>query len=145
MPALKGQVGVEGPLIEMKVMQSPQLVAELKKAGLNFAAPCIINALIGTDASSLAIDTTILQSLGIKPTGTVKVHTPSTQGDGEEMCQYDIHVVIGEGQSYPLTMVLPAIGVAIANQGFCALIGREILNHCVLTYDGPKQKFYIDY
>jgi len=145
MPALKGRVGAEGPLIEMKVMQSPQLVAQLKKAGLNFAAPCIINALIDTGASSLAIDMNILRSLGLKPTGTVKVHTPSTQGEGEEMSQYDIHVVIGEGQSYPLTMVLPAIGITIANQGFCALIGREILNHCILIYNGPEQKFHINY
>jgi hypothetical protein len=63
MPALTGQVGAEGPLIEMKVMQSPQLVAELKKAGLNFTAPRIIHALIDTGASSLAIDTNFSKAL----------------------------------------------------------------------------------
>jgi hypothetical protein len=61
------------------------------------------------------------------------------------MLQYDVHIVIGEGQAYPLAMVVPAIGVSIANQGFCTLIGREILDHCVLRYDGPKQEFFINY
>jgi hypothetical protein len=33
----------------------------------------------------------------------------------------------------------------LASQGFFVLIGRDILDSCVLTYDGPRSRFTLEY
>jgi hypothetical protein len=105
----------------------------------------VVSVLIDTGASCLAIDSHILLGMDIPAIGSVKVHTPSTQGDWDEMLQYDVHVVIGEGQLNPLQLVLPVVAVSLGSQGISALIGRDILCHCLLVYDGPQSIFSLSY
>lgn len=141
MAVLTGAIGPLGAIVEVKVMQGAQRVAALKKAGLPFATPQVIVGLVDTGASCSAIDRIVVAGLNLQHRGIVAIHTPST-GAGFVQCnQYDISLVLGESQPDPLELTLPVIESDFASQGFLALIGRDVLRRCVLTFDGPSGRF----
>jgi hypothetical protein len=69
MPTLVGSIGPWGPIIDVKVMQSNQRVAALKKAGRPFSSPYIVRGLIDTGASISALDVDVIRALGLDPRG----------------------------------------------------------------------------
>lgn len=145
MPVLTGQIALFGPTIEVKVMPSPQRVAALKKAGQAFAQPITVIGLVDTGASCSALDRTIITRLELEFRGATPIHTPSTGPAHEMRDQYDVSFVLGEAQPGPLEMTLPVIESDFASEGFFALIGRDGLRRCVLTYDGPADKFTLSF
>lgn len=122
-------------------MQSPQRVEALKRAGKSFSSPMLVQGLIDTGASCSALDSTIIRSLDLQPHGTVSIHTPSTGSAYESRAQYDACLVIGDPAELALHLVRPVIACGLASEGFQALIGRDVLDCCVLTYDGPNRCF----
>ena len=75
----------------------------------------------------------------------MSVHTPSTNGGYVQKNAYDVSIVLGEGQPNPLVKNVLAIEADLASQGFLALIGRDILEHCAFTLDGPAGMFRLDF
>jgi hypothetical protein len=141
MPVLSGRVDPRGLLVDVTVMLTPQRVAALKKTGHPFAGPVPAVGLIDTGASGSCLDLGVLGRLGIQPTGSAAIHTPSTGTQYETRDQYDVSLTLGANQQYPLTLVLPVIGSSFASEGFHALIGRDVLCYCVLTYHGHAAQF----
>lgn len=141
MPTLTGRLHPYGPIIDLKVMQSPQRVEALKKANQPYTSPVIVRGLIDTGASGLALDHRVITSLGLQYRGVTNIHTPSTGPGFEKRDEYDASFVLGETSVQPLVVTLPVIACDFATQGFFALIGRELLQHCTFTYDGPKDQF----
>jgi len=41
------------------------------------------------------------------------------------------------------TLELPLIGVQMTSQNLISLIGRDVLRHCVLVYNGPMGSYTI--
>lgn len=134
-----------GAMLPIRVMQSDQYVEALKKAGLPFASPTTILAILDTGASGSAIDKDIVNQLSLQYRGYAEIHTPSTGPNVDYRGVYDATVVIGEGLSPPLVATLPLIECEFASRGFYALIGRDILNRCVLTFDGPAGSFHLSW
>jgi hypothetical protein len=77
------------------------------------------------------------------------MHTPSTGSQPAMMNQYDVGIIIpGPTQNHPPFMLhtLAVVETALFSaQGFHALIGRDILEHCVLTYNGSTNLFILAY
>jgi len=113
----------------------------LGKAGQDIPQPVALNALVDTGASCTAVDSNVIQRLGLTPTGVAKIATPSTEGPPLEVAQYDVSIIIPPGRpgdrSFVLA-VLPVIEVKLEGQylGYTALIGRDILDQCLFIYDG---------
>lgn len=145
MPTLTGRLIPYGPIIDLKVMQTPQRVAALKRAGQSYTSPVSVTGLIDTGASGLALDFRVISGLGLQYRGVAHIHTPSTGPGYEDRDEYDASIVLGEGTPGPLVVTLPVVSCDFASQGFLALIGRELLRHCVFTYDGPKDAFTLDF
>jgi hypothetical protein len=141
MHVLKGRISKLGPMIDVKVMQSSQRVAALKRARMPYTQPVTVLALLDTGAGSSALDRQVVTSLGLGPTGIIKIHTPSTGTKYEERSLYDASLVIGEGYPTPLALTLPVLESDFASEGFLALIGRDVLDQCFLMYDGPAATF----
>lgn len=141
MAILTGKLGRLGAIVEVKMMQSEGRVEALKKAGRPFAPPIVIVGLIDTGATSSVLDYRIVSRLGLGFRGPVSVQTATTGGGFVSQDSYDVTLVLGEGQPDPLTLTVLAIEADIATQGFHALIGRNVLIRCVLTYDGPADVF----
>jgi hypothetical protein len=127
-------------------MQSPQQVGALKIAGLPFASPSVILGLIDTGASNSALDRHIITLLGLQCRGIVSIHTPSTGSGYEVRNQFDVCFILGETENPPLSITLPVVESDFASQGFYALIGRDVLDHCTdFNYKGSKNTFTLSY
>jgi hypothetical protein len=145
MPSLTGPIGHWGPMIDLKVMQTPHHAESLKALNRPVAQPSTCRALIDTGASTSVLDFRLVRSLDLLFRDTVIVHTPSTGSRREYRDTYDVYFVIGEQTDKPLTGSLTIVVSELAEQNFYALIGRDILSRCVLTYDGPRGRYELSW
>ena len=93
--------------------------------------------LIDTGASHTTVDSTLLAPLQLQPTGSVPVHTPSTNGAPVVCNQYDVELAIGAPNGAPFG--IPALAVtesSLITQGISGLLGRDVLSRCTLIYNG---------
>lgn len=134
-----------GATVFMTIMQSEQYVEALKKAGLAYATPIAVLAILDTGASVSALDSQVIAALSLQYRGQAEIHTPSTGAGVVHRDQYDATLVIGENESPPLIATIPVIECEFASRGFHALIGRDILRHCRFTYDGPTNRFGLEW
>jgi hypothetical protein len=102
--------------------------------------------LIDTGASGTCVDDTFIAQLGLQPTGTVPIMTPST-GAGLHHCdQFDVSMFIPGGNSAGhLIPALPIIATHLKNQGIDGLIGRDVLDSCTFIYNGTAKFFTLAY
>lgn len=116
----------------------------LEAAGEPIPNPRVIRALVDTGASHTSIEPSILADLGLTPTGTIEIVTPST-GDGTHTCgTYDVDLTIqGRAEEPPLRLSNMRVSTAelFARQGIHALIGRDVLSGCLLVYNGELGYF----
>ena len=95
------------------------------------------------------MDQSVLQALGLTPTGSVQMNTPTTGQAPVTTMQYDVGLLIPSGTQGSPPLVFPTIGVAAtdltAQGGLQALIGRDILDRCILIYNGTQEFFTLAY
>ena len=138
-----------GPVVNAIAMVSLARHAALVAAHQPIPPPVPIHALIDTGASCTCVDPSVLTSLQLSPTGPCMMNTPSSGATPHATQQYDMRLVIpGPSPMHP-TLDLRNIPVASAeiliHQGFHALIGRDILRHCMFTYNGSMGLFTLAY
>jgi len=75
----------------------------------------------------------------------MSIHTPSTGPAYETRHVYDASVVLGETENPSLIVTVGAISRELATGGYFALIGRDVLSHCRLIYDGLQSRFSVEY
>jgi hypothetical protein len=105
--------------------------------------PQRLTALIDTGASCTCIDPAIIGALELSPTGSIQVFTPSTGDRGHATAQYDACLQIYTSpQQAPLEIPLIAVVASeLKMHGIDALIGRDVLQHCLLWYNGSSGIF----
>lgn len=110
--------------------------------------PVRIEAMIDTGASSTCIDPWALDQLSLSPTGSCNVNTPTTGSTPVVADLYDVSLTIyaQANQSALIHQTMPVLkSELLVNQGFHALIGRDVLKGCLLTYDGTIGQFCLAY
>lgn len=119
---------VRGPFIQVSITQ-PRIIAEKLKAEGKDIPKVTVNALIDTGAFGSAITPKVAKELGLIQTGFQKV---TSVQDQQEHPAYFAFITFpwGNGKEVPV--------VALPLKGFDCLIGREILRHWYLTYNGPE-------
>jgi predicted aspartyl protease len=108
----------------------------------------LIQGLIDTGASNTCVDPSVLSQLGLTPTGMTQINTPSTGTQAASAATYDVSLLIAAvaGQLPFVLDTIPVIQTELlAAQGFQALIGRDVLQSCLMTYDGRNGLFSIAY
>lgn len=149
MPHFTLQLSPSGPLVDAFVSVSQARAAALmaENPPQTVATPRQIRALIDTGASNTCVDPSVLTALGLTPTGTVSVVTPTTGATPVECKQYDVGLVIPAPNGAPF--VVGTIAVTehefLNAQGFHALIGRDILSRCLFGYNGALGLFTLAY
>lgn len=138
MPHLSGQVTPWGPLINVVVAPSAPRAAALAAAGQPVPTGIVAKLVVDTGASLTSVDCTILQQLGLTPTGSTPIHTPSTQGTPHVANQFDVSLAI---YGTPPTVVYTNSALAVIDgnfkaQGIDGLLGRDVLTTGRLTYSG---------
>jgi hypothetical protein len=151
MPVVELALSADGPILDVYFGVSGPRFQALAQAKQPPPLSFPVRSLIDTGASCTALDRSILQQLGIPPSGSVPIHTPSTSGNPITVDQYDVSMAI----PHPPTAVnpqigiqlidftLPVIGTDFTGQNIKALIGRDILARCLLVYSGLRSGFTI--
>jgi hypothetical protein len=106
-----------------------------------------VQGLIDTGASCSCVDPSVLRQLQLTPTGSSPVNTPTTGHQVAYADQYDISLMTGSPNEAPLIRGTLAVleAILLAPQGFHAIIGRDVLDACLLVYDGKLGLFSIAY
>jgi hypothetical protein len=140
-------VGPQGPVLNAVVAVSNERRAALVAAGQSAPKPVPITALIDTGASSTCVDPSVLNALSLTPTGIVLLNTPSTGETPHQAEQFDISLIISAplGPALMFRTIPVVASELLASQGFHALVGRDILNQCLFSYNGSIKLFTLAY
>lgn len=136
------QVTAAGPILSAYITVSEARAAALTEAGQPIPQPVLIRALVDTGASCTCVDPSVLATLNLTPTGSVSINTPSTGTTPHLADEYDVGLTIPDGASPLFLQTIPVVASELlTSHGFHALIGRDILEHCLLVYNG-KESFF---
>jgi hypothetical protein len=90
------------------------------------------------------VEAQALRSLGVPPRGIVQIHTPSTGPRPQASYQYDVSLTFFLPKNMTFSLyALPVVAASLADQGqgVEVLIGRDVLAHGLLVYDGQLGVF----
>ncbi|MBI3576010.1 MAG: retropepsin-like domain-containing protein [Gammaproteobacteria bacterium] len=122
-----------GPCVQVQVGVAQLIAQQLLQQGKVVPQPAPGLALIDTGASTTCIDDAVAQALGLPVTNVVQVASASHASTPQ-----NVHPAQIEFIGLPLAIAAPnAIVAPLAAQGLIALIGRDVLQHCTLFYNGP--------
>ena len=121
-----------GPVLQVEIGLPARLAAHFNQTGVPIPQPHTGFALLDTGASITGVDAGILTALGVNPVSTTTVLTPSGQ---QQQSLYPCQI------SFPGTPIPPldfnaVTGSQLATQGLAALIGRDLLRHFLMIYNG---------
>lgn len=122
-----------GPRVQVVVAVATPIAEQLLQQGTPLPPPVSGLALIDTGASSTCVDETAAQALRLPVVDVVRVASASHAATSHNVYPIQVEIV-----GAPISIDAPrAIGAPLAAQGLLALIGRDVLQHCALFYNGP--------
>ena len=103
--------------------------------------------IVDTGADTTMINEQLLRNLGLTPTSQTRVLTATSGGKGEACDVYDVCIEIVDKAGNPMWRVQPVEVLArpLLNQGTDGMLGRDLLDLCVLEYDGPAKVFRLTF
>ncbi len=151
MPHFTLQISQEGALVVAYFGVSTGRENALKEADQPVPSWAKTRALVDTGASCTCVDPSILRdSLQLIPTGRTTINTPSTGNAPVECDVYDVSLLVPstdtEKEAPLMIAAMPVVCAdLLQSQGFHALIGRDVLTRCVLSYNGSIGWFTLAY
>lgn len=139
-------IGPSGPILICYIGLSAPREEALIAADVAIPPAQIAHLLIDTGASHTVIDDRFVTSLGLAPTGTILMHTPSTGTEPHPVQTFDIALAFAGINS--VVHSLPAHSASacdFSGQPIDGLLGRDILSESRLTYSGPDNMFYLSF
>lgn len=122
----------QGPCVQVTIGLAQSIASQLLQQGQTLPKPVSGIALIDTGASSTCIDDEAAWQLSLPVVNVVNVASASHASTPQNVYPIQIEVV-----GLPISIEAPsAIGAALSPQGLLALIGRDVLQHCTLFYNG---------
>ena len=149
MPLLDAQITAMGCVASVTIYLSAGRVQAITQAGQNLPNPFSGTGLIDPGASNTMICRSVVQALGLQPTGIGQMLTPSTGSTPHQCNQYDVSVwfpqmptlVQSQPTAHPVHLTLPVAEGDFSKHGFQVLIARDILAHGVFIYNGLAARF----
>lgn len=122
----------QGPCVQVSIGLAQSIASQLLQQGKSLPKPISGIALIDSGASSTCIDDTAAQQLSLPVVNVVNVASASHASTPQNVYPIQIELI-----GLPISIEAPnAIGAALTPQGLLALIGRDVLQHCTLFYNG---------
>lgn len=142
MPYLTLPITREGAVVEVLVSITSQRQEALSKDGKTIPSPIQVPALIDTGADASCVDSSIVASLQLNPTGCVNIHTPSTQGIPHASFQYDVKLILAHKDLSFVFQPTPILEARFDQQRAKVILGRDVLSCCLFVYDGRSEVFH---
>jgi hypothetical protein len=140
MPHFTVTIGSDGPVIDLAVGVGPTWQRQIAAPGAPVPSPITVRALIDPGADISAVHPQILQQLGVGATGRVRLRRPGTGAGFRIAWLSDVELAIGSARPGPLWIPTRVAGVAPSTPTVFAIIGRDVLTHCTLFYNGPRDE-----
>ena len=128
-----------GPVIEVILTPSANFLKQMKISP-SIAKTVKLSAMIDTGATGTVISQGITTRLGINPVGTTLISTPSSTN--VRCNQFDVQIVLPNNVRFPSIVITEA---PLQGQHIQCLIGRNILQHGVLIYNGCDNSFTLSF
>lgn len=151
MNTLNADVEGDGPLVDVLVGLSAHTQQALRNAGRPVPAPVSLRALIDTGAEVTCIDPRLLSQLvaaGLKHVRFVFSHLPAI-GAINFAVEYAVSLSVVHQSGNPKNNLVlrnhPVIEQPLGAVGYQALLGRDVLDHCILVYNGPGRSLILGY
>lgn len=147
MPHFTRQIIQTGPILDVHIGVSRARRDILVETGQPVPRAVRIQGLVDTGASGTCIDGTIPRTLGLPPrTQGGTILTPSTGSTPVPVNLYDVSLIIPPGQRGETPHIVPNLlvstqDIASQEQGYQALIGRDVLARCLLVYNGALGRY----
>lgn len=127
-----------GPILDIAVEPILTIQEILQQDGEDI--PSIrLTAVFDTGASNTVIQSTVFQHLGLASIGQVFFSTPSTT-EPITRSQYRVRLILADGVAFESDVAEAPLG----GQTVQCLLGRDILQHIVMTYNGPKNSYTLN-
>lgn len=121
-----------GPIVQVAVTLAEVMVTALAQQGRPTPQPVNGWALLDTGASNTCIDEEEAQKMSLPVTGVGTMSSASHAKTSSNIYPIQIEVT-----GFPIRFQsLRTMGAALKEQGLLMLIGRDLLAHCVLIYNG---------
>ena len=128
-----------GPTCQIVLKPSDPAIAELRLEKKD--VPTItISALIDTGASTTAISQKVIKKLRLVARGTTKVYTSNK--DSEIRNEYDVAL---EFDTDAYIRILRVLDANLEDHSIDCLIGRDVLEHGTLIYNGPEKQITLSF
>ena len=127
------QLSQRGPSLNVTVELPPLPASVAVERGRQLPPPASGIGLIDTGARFTAVEEQVLVNLGLTPVNVIQVLTPS---GGEPQFIYPCQISF-PGTPIP-TIPFNAVGSKLAHFGVIALIGRDLLEHFLMVYNGRE-------
>ena len=122
-----------GPIVQVTVSVGQQIATQVLQGGGTLPAPVSGLALIDTGANVTCVDQDAANQLQLPAIDVVQIASASHAAAEQNVYPIQIEVM-----GLPITVNAPrAVGAPLAAQGILVLMGRDVLQHCVLVYNGP--------
>ena len=133
------QLRKKGPVCRVILRPSDPTVRQMSLEAKKVPAVAVW-ALIDTGASSSAVSTKIIKRLKLMPRSMVRVHTSNKKSEIRN--EYDISLEFETGAYLSLLRVIDA---HLPHQNIDCLIGRDVLQFGVFTYNGVKKEITLTF
>ena len=143
MPHIALPITPDGPIVTCDVSPSNVRRAALTASGAITPNPVRVRLLVDTGAESTCLDPAVVRRLGLQATGLVPVLTPTTGSTAQIVAQYDAALYLSFGSTSRAFDPLPILESQLSPQGIDGLLGRDVLEDCLLVYSGPNSLFIL--
>lgn len=136
MPSIIAPLTHDGAIVEVLVGISHPRAMMLQARQQSVPEPLRLRLLIDTGASSTTLAYGRLAALNLPPTGTTHVHTASSGNSPVECDEYDVSLVFPDAIPAAWGIAtMPVIESAPLDGPIDGLLGRDVLNRAILTYN----------
>jgi len=131
----RNELRVRGPRVPVVISLHNAFAKAMQDAGKSIPAPVSGFGLIETGCSVTGIEQSVAAQLGLVPIGTAPFRTAG----GPTSCpQYAFALTI---PYLPPISCAQGVGFDLSGQGILALIGMDVLSHCLLVVNGIDGSF----
>jgi hypothetical protein len=103
-------------------------------------------ALLDTGASRTVVERRYLEGLGLEAAGWTWLRSATTGASPVKTQVYAVSLALAGERTGVLATDLEVIAAEdLGGLGFRALLGRDVLDHCLLHYDGPARRFALTF